>query len=280
MRNPRLLAAAALLCAGVAAVAIPSAASAAPAHPVAAPASHVVAVGGTSTPAWAHEARPGMPQQYAVSTNWSGYVNTGSFGAVHGTWVVPTPTCSGTNTFSAFWVGLNGWTNTTVQQLGISADCTSSGPDYFAWTEMYPAPSNPLSETAYPVRPGDTITASVLTNIGVFALQMSSSRGWSFFFNASGPTTIVFAEWIAEAPTGVYLVLPLADFGTVSFTNCTTNNTTPISANPTVPITMQLTKRMPSGETGTLVEAEPSALNAAGTGFTVKAFPYGHRYQL
>jgi len=52
-----------------------------------------------------------------TSTNWSGYAVTGSQGSVTyvaGSWIVPTVTASATNSYSSFWVGIDGYASGTV----------------------------------------------------------------------------------------------------------------------------------------------------------------------
>src|ERR1700691_4708721 len=59
-------------------------------------------------------ARPGAKGLTdVVSTNWSGYADTGSgFSKVSSTWTEPTPSCSGrTEELAAFWVGIDGYTS-------------------------------------------------------------------------------------------------------------------------------------------------------------------------
>src|ERR1700719_1590892 len=64
------------------------------------------------------------------STNWSGYAVTGSsFTSGKGSWIIPTVNCSKTpNTYSSFWVGIDGWTSSTVEQTGTDSDCNGSSP--------------------------------------------------------------------------------------------------------------------------------------------------------
>ena len=46
------------------------------------------------------------------------------------------------HTYAAFWVGLDGYTSKSVEQLGTDSDCTNvNSPSYYAWYEMYPAAS-------------------------------------------------------------------------------------------------------------------------------------------
>src|SRR5690242_13971601 len=75
-----------------------------------------------------------------TSTNWSGYDVTGR-GATHviGTWTQPAPTCTPReNSWSSPWVGLDGDTSNTVEQIGTDTDCSNGAPYYYAWYEMYP----------------------------------------------------------------------------------------------------------------------------------------------
>ena len=198
----------------------------------------------------------------STSSNWSGYANTGgTFTDVKGSWIQPTATCtSGQTAYSSFWVGIDGDTTNTVEQTGTDADCSSGAPQYYAWYEMYPKFPVNLSNT---VRPGDSITAEVkVATGGKFTLIISdSTQHWSFSTNQTlKKAKLGSAEWIAEAPSGSGGVLPLANFGTVNFTNCTANGVS-ISSNPNPdPITMA---------TGSTTKAAPSGLGGGGSSFSV-----------
>jgi Peptidase A4 family len=200
----------------------------------------------------------------STSSNWSGYASTGTtYTDVKGTWVQPAVSCSST-AYSAFWVGIDGDGTSSVEQLGTSSDCRGSTPTYYGWWEMYPHPSNTISTSTYPVHVGDTLTAEVHYNgSNSYTLSMTNStRGWTFSTNqTSSSGKRGSAEWIAEAPsTSSGSLLPLANFGTVQFSNCTANNSA-ISANPNPDaITM--------GSGGT-TKATTSGLNGAGSGFSV-----------
>ncbi len=198
----------------------------------------------------------------STSSNWSGYANTGTtFTDVKGSWTQPTATCSsGQTAYAAFWVGIDGDTTNTVEQIGTDSDCSNGSPTYYAWYEMYPKFPVNLSNT---VRPGDSLTAEVRYNgSGRFTLTITNNtRGWTFSTNQrSSRARLGSAEWIAEAPSSSGGVLPLANFGTVNFTGCTANGVS-ISSNPNPdPITMQ---------SGSTVKAQPSGLGSGGTSFSV-----------
>jgi len=198
----------------------------------------------------------------STSTNWSGYATTGTtYSDVKGSWTQPTATCtSGQTAYSSFWVGIDGDTTNSVEQTGTDADCSSGTPQYYAWYEMYPKFPVNLSN---PVHPGDHLSAEVqVSGRGNFTLTISdTTQGWTFTTNQkSTKAKLGSAEWIAEAPSGSGGVLPLANFGTVSFTACTANGVS-ISSNPNPDeIVMQ---------SGSTVKAQPSALGSGGASFSV-----------
>ncbi len=188
------------------------------------------------------------------SSNWSGYAVTGSrFTSVSSSWTEPTATCSAT-AYSSFWVGLDGDTSNTVEQTGTDADCSGKTPQYYAWYEMYPKYPVNFSNT---VRPGDKMTASVTTNgSGSFTLKISdATHGWSRTVTARLKSAkLASAEVIAEAPSSSSGVLPLANFGTVSFTGASANGSLLTSTTPNIdPITMA---------TGSTVKAQPGSISS------------------
>jgi hypothetical protein len=172
-------------------------------------------------------ARPGDPTHAAQvqSTNWSGYAATSStYTSVAASWTEPTGHCSSSpNSYSSFWVGLDGYNSGSVEQTGTDVDCSGTSPRYYAWYEMFPAYPVNYSNT---VRPGDHLSASV-TYLGSnrFSLFISdSTQGWSHTTTKSlSGAARSSAEVIAEAPSSSSGVLPLADFGTVSLSGSTAN---------------------------------------------------------
>ena len=84
--------------------------------------------------------RGGISHQ-AESTNWSGYAATaGTYTSVSASWTQPTGTCSRGDQYAAFWVGLDGYSSSTVEQTGSEVDCVGRTAEYYAWYEMYPGP--------------------------------------------------------------------------------------------------------------------------------------------
>jgi hypothetical protein len=197
-----------------------------------------------------------------TSTNWSGYAaasTPGTFTSVSSSWTQPAVNCGATNTFSSFWVGLDGDGTQTVEQTGTEADCSNGTAAYSGWWEMFP---NAPVFYNNPVEPGDAMSASVVANGGgVFTLTLTdSTRNWTQSTQQLSQTAqLGSAEIIAEAPSSNTAVLPLSNFGTVNFTNATVDNTAVGNENPSA-----LTMVSANGVT----EATPSALTG-GTSFSV-----------
>jgi hypothetical protein len=157
----------------------------------------------------------------------AGYVDTaGTYTSVSASWTQPTGTCSSGDQYAAFWVGIDGYSSETVEQTGTEVDCIGKIAEYYAWYEMYPGASENYSNT---VKPGDHFTATVTWLGGEkFSLYVDdSTEGWSHTTDASlGETPArTSAEVIVSAPccTSSGGVLPLTDFGSVTFTDATAN---------------------------------------------------------
>src|SRR5262245_556546 len=162
-----------------------------------------------------------------VSSNWAGYVVTGTtFSSVTGTWVQPELDCTTAGTSaSAFWVGLGGNTDgsNTLEQAGTGAECKADGTaSYYAWYELVPAPSVTIPLA---VRPGDTITATVTvsgTKVTMQVTNVTTGKTVTKVKRTAAPDTSS-AEWVAEAPSlcsgsGYCRTVTLSDFGRVKFT--------------------------------------------------------------
>lgn len=183
----------------------------------------------------------------ATSGNWSGYVIAAAPGSaatsvsvtsVSGSWVVPTVTCSaGSSTeYSAFWVGIDGWGSSTVEQTGTDSDCSKGKPSYYAWYEFYP--EGPYYATGLTdLQPGDFMSATVTYNAGTFTVAITDVSNphlppFTTIFtptHQTGTPQRLSAEWITEQ-TG-----KLADFVTVKYGDYYTSVTDTCFATATVP---------------------------------------------
>ena len=231
------------------------------------------------------------------SANWAGYADTNdTYTSVASSWTEPTVDCSssggglnlglgsglgltglfdsllgGPSAASAFWVGLDGYSSTSVEQLGTDSDCDSGAPSYYAWYEMYPNPSVDLP-AADAVHPGDQISALVSSNAAgsSFTLMLKdSTAGWTFSTTQTGSGFArSSAEVIAEAPSECTAVfcseVPLADFGQLGYSGSSLIDTAgkqgSLSAFNANEITMS--------DNGTTL-ATPSSLSSDGSSFSV-----------
>ncbi|WP_052432588.1 G1 family glutamic endopeptidase [Streptacidiphilus carbonis] len=159
-----------------------------------------------------------------ANDNWGGYAVTGgTYRTVTGDWTVPALDCSATAGDISFWSGLDGWTSTSVEQIGLDAVCTRKGAvQYNPWVEMYPANSIYFTET---VKAGDAMTSSVTTNgSGSFTLTLADpTQGWTKTYTKTlTGAPLSSAEVIVEA-IGSQTIPPCPDFHQVRFTDVTAN---------------------------------------------------------
>ncbi len=168
-----------------------------------------------------------------TSTNWSGYAvqtdlanpQSGVVTDVKGTWIVPAITGNAKNTYSSFWVGIDGYSSGSVEQIGTDSDTDSQGNAvYYAWYEMYPKYPFNIRMT---IQAGDQITAEVSYSskngrTSQFTLTLTDATTGKTFSTTQKANNVErsSAEWVAEAPSSMSGVLPLANFGTVSFSSC------------------------------------------------------------
>jgi hypothetical protein len=202
----------------------------------------------------------------STSLNWSGYAAINStFSDVTGSWTQPAATCNGKSTYSSFWLGLDGYSSSTVEQLGTEADCSKGKPAYYAWWETFPDPSRTISR--FVVTPGVTYTAEVKEDAGDLTLTLSGGGNQPFSLGTGqGSASLSSAEWIAEAPSmctkSGCRELALTNFGTVNFSGASANGgAIDDPAWNFDPLTMV------TGN-GT-VKAEPSSLDPTGSAFSV-----------
>ena len=163
-----------------------------------------------------------------TSSNWAGYAVTHRkpFASVTGRWVQPAATCADLSpTYSAFWVGLGGFSQRSfaVEQTGTLANCSGGSPHYTAWYELYPRPPVMLRMA---VRSGDTFSATVSVSKKTVVIRIknvSTGKRFTKRLRMARPD-LGSAEWVAEAPSGCDVAgdcstLPLTNFGTVAFSH-------------------------------------------------------------
>jgi hypothetical protein len=224
---------------------------------------------------------PNITAGPGTSLEWSGYAVTGpveSVSDVKGSWKVPaiSAACPITNQYSSFWVGIDGISSSTVEQIGTDSDCQKGSPVYYAWYEFYPS----RGYSVFDVNASDTISAEVNYSNDTFMVSiLDVTSGKSF--STSGRVRSAqrsSAEWVAEAPSYRRISLPLANFGTVYFGSDNTGVSstcygTVSGATGTIASfgssVQQITMVTSSGTT----RAQPSGLSSDGTSFSIKWTP-------
>ena len=168
----------------------------------------------------------------SASTNWSGYVASADLTGnnandtvsyVAGSWVVPTLAATTDDTYCAIWVGIDGWMNGTVEQIGTSHNWSNGAQQNYAWFEMYPQGSYEIS--GFPVDNGDVVSGRVAYDgdntfklvITNFTKGVSTAIPTSYTMSSTALRSS--AEWIVEAPFSGS-ILPLSDFQTVTLNYC------------------------------------------------------------
>jgi Peptidase A4 family len=125
------------------------------------------------------------------STNWAGYValtgnSTTSFKAVTADFTVPSVNCSVVGTSDAFayhWVGLDGWTDSTVEQDGVADFCEGGTAFYYAWWETFPGGINLTTA----LNPGDQVTATVTYTGGNYVMEVTDITQGTVVVNVTEP---------------------------------------------------------------------------------------------
>jgi hypothetical protein len=204
------------------------------------PAATTYAATATAAHPAAQSAEPMVPGTIAVHTradasgttttseNWFGYgAHSGTYTSVESTWVQPSVDCSKGAGEAVFWVGLDGWSSSTVEQTGTQAYCSifSDTPTYYAWWETYP--SNGIQDYGDTVKAGDTVTAKVVyQGSDKYELYLTDkTQGWTEDNVENGPSGAEnsSAEVVGETPEinilGATFYYNLPDFGTVDFTD-------------------------------------------------------------
>lgn len=159
------------------------------------------------------------------STNWSGYMATGGpFTAITGTWTVPGVSAGSGNTVAsdATWVGIGGTETTDLIQAGTMTTVQGGQVEYAAWWETLPQAAQivPLDVAA-----GDKVSVSIAQQPdGTWQIVIrDDTSGQQFQKSLTYRSSLSSAEWIEEAPTvGRGALVPLDDFGAVTFTAATT----------------------------------------------------------
>jgi hypothetical protein len=178
-----------------------------------------------------------------ITSYWSGYAVNAStpYTSASGTFQVPSVSYDGlanTTEYVSQWVGIGGYGDSTLIQLGAMEWIDpSGGGSYVVWYELYPAQALVIPRD---VNPGDVITASLQctaacspSSVQTWQLSLTDqTAGWSWSQSFQYQSSMGSAEWITEAPGSQ--TLPLANYGQVTFDPIEANGLNPnlsLSAN-------------------------------------------------
>lgn len=213
--------------------------------------------------------------------NWAGYLATSdsenpgpSVVAVNGSWTVPSVSDIGSDAFSAIWVGVGGHFDRTLIQVGTEQDFVGGGAVYSAWYEMLPGHS--VTIDGITVSPGDLMQAQIRlidANGNLWVINLTDvSTGQSFQQNFTYTSEQLSAEWIIERPEVNNHLSDLADFGSVTFSDChATINEATGSISDFQHHTIEMAAQTTNNHTIQLTSV--SALSNNGTQFTVTYAP-------
>jgi hypothetical protein len=203
----------------------------------------------------------GFTAGYAVDTN------VGSVTDVKGSWIVPNVyPSSKKDQYVCFWVGIDGDTSDTIEQIGTDCYVSKGIPQYTAWYEFYPKNYVPIPSNLMKIKPGDMISAEVkydpIQNAFILSINDTDPSNPSNVQTFSTSPVKVknakrnSAEWITEAVSGV----TLAKFDTVTFSS----NSAKIDGNPYY-LTSSTAKRINMVSNSGLPMATPSDLSSDGS---------------
>jgi hypothetical protein len=128
-----------------------------------------------------------------TSGNWAGYLAlpsgpTTSFKKIQADFTVPSVNCNGGgvgtgDAFAYHWVGLDGWSDGTVEQDGVADFCEGGSALYYAWWETYPGGINLVTT----VNPGDQVTATVTYNGSDYVMTVDDITQGTDVVNVTEP---------------------------------------------------------------------------------------------
>jgi hypothetical protein len=180
------------------------------------------------------ESFSGNPESSTIrSLSWSGFIVTKAFNqkqpinSITGQWIVPQVNASTTNGYSSAWIGIGGQSDKTLIQVGTEHDASNQIATYYAWYEILPDFSITIPNLE--INPGDTVLASISlinSTSNVWSIQLNNlANAQTFSKNIAYNSTQSSGEWIIERPTIRNQTSTLANFGTLTFSNCFINLT-------------------------------------------------------
>ena len=214
-------------------------------------------------PASTYEAGPAAARNPGglgwYSSNWAGYaVAGGPYSSAGARWTVPAVGASYRGSYSALWVGIDGFTRSALIQAGTEADFHNGAAHYSAWWEILPAPAVTIRTLS--VRPGDRMSVTIArVSSGRWRIVVSDARSGTYATTRAYSGSASSAEWIEEAPVVGGRITQLAVHGTIVFDHASLDGRNPGLATDDAGAMIRR---------GVLVDT-PSAPDADGDGFAL-----------
>jgi hypothetical protein len=159
-----------------------------------------------------------------TTENWAGYVSTGgTYTTVSGSWTVPSVVAgAGPVAADATWIGIGGDTSSDLIQVGTQNVVEDGQVTPGSFYEQLPNTSQAVPNLS--VSAGDTITASIKeVATGEWSISIEDiTNGESYTNTVAYSSSESSAEWVEEAPSDGNAIVPLDQFGTVTFTGGST----------------------------------------------------------
>jgi putative cell wall-binding protein len=172
---------------------------------------------------------------FRVAANWSGEVELESnVTLVSASWKVPSVVPSTSLQFAATWIGIGGFTGTTLIQTGTIEVTATGRVGYAAWVEVLPQAAWTLTSLSTPggtpslvVAPGDVMRASVtLAATDEWQVTIANATAkWTYSHSYRYSVKATSADWVTERPT-IYtssarktVISTLADYGSTRFSH-------------------------------------------------------------
>jgi Peptidase A4 family len=150
---------------------------------------------------------------------WSGYVahteSTNQFRYVQAEWTVPTLSAE-SKSWILCWVGLDGYYNQQVEQIGTAHETINGHQTDLAWVEFYPEPLRPVP---LDLKAGDHMLAAMMCFDGVtfyYYIENLSRQNAYWSGHRPCPADLSSAEWIMEG----FSLPMLPSWGKMDFTAC------------------------------------------------------------
>ncbi|MCL6091166.1 MAG: G1 family endopeptidase [Candidatus Thermoplasmatota archaeon] len=156
-----------------------------------------------------------------TSSNWAGFVQSGSINKVTGEFYIPSATYVGGTkpNVVGFWVGIGGFGQNTLWQAGIAVNVSSSNVETVTpWYEALPA--GPVYNSGMHFNPGDLVQIWTNYSNGIATFEIKDyTTGQSWGGSIAYTTSTSTGEWIVE---DIGLTVP--NYNDVTWTIASTND--------------------------------------------------------